>query len=49
VQALLVVLQALAHLGNADFVDVITEVCILAGASFLHEYLQQQALTVGIG
>jgi sphingomyelin phosphodiesterase len=30
-QALLVVLQALAHLGNDDFVDVITEVCILAG------------------
>jgi hypothetical protein len=32
-QALLVVLQALAHLGNDDFVDVITEVCILAGVS----------------
>ncbi|PWY91733.1 acid sphingomyelinase [Aspergillus sclerotioniger CBS 115572] len=30
-EALLVVLQALAHLGNDDFVDVITEVCILAG------------------
>ncbi|PYI31975.1 acid sphingomyelinase [Aspergillus indologenus CBS 114.80] len=29
-EALLVVLQALAHLGNDDFVDVITEVCILA-------------------
>ncbi|PYH96613.1 acid sphingomyelinase [Aspergillus ellipticus CBS 707.79] len=30
-ESLLVVLQALAHLGNDDFVDVITEVCILAG------------------
>ncbi|KAJ6017420.1 acid sphingomyelinase [Penicillium sp. IBT 35674x] len=30
-EALLVILQALAHLGNDDFVDVITEVCILAG------------------
>ncbi|RFU33954.1 hypothetical protein B7463_g2388, partial [Scytalidium lignicola] len=30
-EAFLVVLQALAHLGNNDFVDVITEVCILAG------------------
>lgn len=27
------ILQALAHLGNNDFVDVITEVCILAGVS----------------
>lgn len=32
-QALLVVLQVLAHLGNEDFVNVITEVCILAGVS----------------
>ncbi|KAJ5109076.1 hypothetical protein N7456_005751 [Penicillium angulare] len=30
-ETLLVVLQALAHLGNDDFVDVITDVCILAG------------------
>lgn len=30
-EALLVVLKALAHLGNADFVAVITEVCIVAG------------------
>ncbi|OJJ42903.1 hypothetical protein ASPZODRAFT_75285 [Penicilliopsis zonata CBS 506.65] len=30
-EALLVVLKVLAHLGNDDFVDVITEVCILAG------------------
>ncbi|KAJ5690949.1 acid sphingomyelinase [Penicillium malachiteum] len=29
--SLLVVLQALAHLGNDDFVDVITSVCKLAG------------------
>lgn len=32
-QTLLVALQALAHLGNDDFTDVITEVCILAGVS----------------
>ncbi|GFG18793.1 hypothetical protein IFM5058_09370 [Aspergillus udagawae] len=31
-ESLLVVLQTLAHLGNDDFVDVITQVCILAGA-----------------
>ncbi|KAJ5709684.1 acid sphingomyelinase [Penicillium malachiteum] len=30
-EALLVILQALAHLGNDDFVDVITDVCELAG------------------
>ncbi|KIW01898.1 uncharacterized protein PV09_06741 [Verruconis gallopava] len=30
-QALLLVLQAIAHAGNSAFVDVITEVCILAG------------------
>ncbi|KAF7715426.1 Sphingomyelin phosphodiesterase [Penicillium ucsense] len=30
-ESLLVVLQALAHLGNDDFVNVITEVCTLAG------------------
>jgi sphingomyelin phosphodiesterase len=35
IQSLLVVLQILAHLGNDDFVDVITEVCILAGVSNL--------------
>ncbi|KAL1967104.1 hypothetical protein VTN77DRAFT_3628 [Rasamsonia byssochlamydoides] len=31
-EALLVVLQGLAHLGNSDFVDVITTVCIDIGA-----------------
>lgn len=29
-QALLVVLKVLAHTGNDNFVDVITEICILA-------------------
>ena len=34
-QSLLLVLQALAHLGNDDFVDVITDVCVLIGVSNL--------------
>ena len=29
-QALLVVLKVLAHTGNDNFVDVITDICILA-------------------
>ncbi|KAJ5233042.1 hypothetical protein N7468_005998 [Penicillium chermesinum] len=31
-QSLLLVLQVLAHLGNDDFVEVITDVCVLVGA-----------------
>lgn len=34
-QSLLLVLQALAHFGNDDFVDVITDVCVLIGVSNL--------------
>ena len=47
-QALLVVLQALAHLGNDDFVDVITDVCILAGVREL-TLINRIWLTLGIG
>jgi hypothetical protein len=33
IQALLGILQGLAHLGNDAFVDVITDVCVLAGVN----------------
>lgn len=35
-EALLVVLKVLAHTGNDNFVDVITEICILAVSTYFH-------------